>query len=72
MIYCTERDTRLIYEVQMFDKYALVRPAARGVPRQIDKIDYAEYNRRFEDCGVSAKTIDEVLDGEIEVEAAKA
>ena len=48
MIY-TERDTSLLYEVQLFNEFVLVRPASPGFGDVVERLGHDEFMDRFEE-----------------------
>lgn len=49
-----DKKSQLIYDTQLFDDYALVRPASPALYQFIEKISLSEFADRFEEfCGNS-------------------
>lgn len=47
-----DKQSQLIYDTQLFDGYALVRPASPALYQFIEKISLSEFASRFEEfCG---------------------
>lgn len=58
----TEKITRLIYEVKLFDDFVIVRPMASG-PTEIRKMDHLSFSKEFEEYGGDTSKVYEYIKG---------
>lgn len=49
VLLCVEKDTRLLYEVQYFDGFALVRPASPAFRGLVEQVEYGKFIKLFEE-----------------------
>lgn len=52
MIY-VDKVTDLIYKVQLFDDFVLVRPAGVGLGSELEQLDYPAFRLRFRESNVN-------------------
>lgn len=48
MIYCVEKESRLIYEAKAVGNYLIVRPAQVGLEHMIERLSMLDFNNRFD------------------------
>lgn len=59
--YYVERDTDFIYECQVFDSYALIRPATPAFYGMIRKLARDDFDRYFEETLMSDQEVKDYL-----------
>lgn len=65
MIIFTERDSRFLYEVKLFDDHVLICPLSRNTVCPVEKLSYTEFETRFEEfCGDRTK-VEELLSDDL-------
>lgn len=60
----TEKTTRLIYEVQFFQDFALARPASPAFRSALRQLNFKEFTEEFEEFAGDPQIIRDLLNGE--------
>lgn len=61
-----ERDTSLLYEVQLFEDFAIVRPATPGFEQAMEKLNHADLGTRFDEySGIQEQVYEHMSQGEL-------
>lgn len=67
MIIYTERDTTRLYEVQMFENFALIRPMTIGYQSEPEKVSIDEFEKRFDEFAGDSKILYERLEASADI-----
>jgi hypothetical protein len=63
-----ERQSGIIYEVQLFDNFVLMRPATVGYESMLRKLSLATFSTSYEEFEGDPKTVRGLRQGEEEIE----
>lgn len=61
MVLYTERESRFIHDAKLFEDHVLIRPLGRGLDSPVERLTYAEFEKRFEEFCGDPQRVEELL-----------